>query len=324
VTSRIHNVYGVALVFAAALTGCDFDENLTVADGADDAIMVRSGSGSACPIWQCGFNAAEVHGSQVRELNLDGLANGDGVQLLEVVPGPAAAAGGYNQLDVVGDALVLRNAAGAKATGDQLIGTQLVLGRSGSKLAFVTIAGRDAVDRWADGAKAAEAYALVYTDQDGIERNVCTGDDFDARSAVALVLGGETYDLAAKTAKPAARWFTIGCAGSAAAKLSLLGYAPQAGATTVAQRQATLKMITADYCGNGHSYTVNGTPIAWENVSGSVQSGAGDVEAVWTAKGALCLDKTRISDTQVACSIPSCDAFDLSDGEWISYVPVTE
>jgi hypothetical protein len=324
VTSRIRNAYGVALVVAGALTGCDFDENLTVADGADDAIMLRSG-GSACPIWQCGFNAAEVHGSAVHELNLDGQANGDGVELIEVVPGPAAAAGGYNQLDVVGDALVLRNAAGARATGDALIGTQLVLGRGGSKLAFVTIAGRDAVDRWADGAEAAEAYALVYTDQDGIERNVCTGDDFDARSAVALVLGGETYDLDAKTAKPAARWFTIGCAGSAAAKLSLLGYAPQAGGSTVAQRQATLKMITADYCGNGHSYTVNGTPITWENVSGTVQSsGAADVEAVWTDKGALCLDKTRISGAQVACSIPSCDAFDLSDGEWISYVPVTE
>lgn len=324
-TSRIRHAYGFGAVCAALIAGCDLDENLTVNDDDSAATLARSGgTSSSCPIWQCGFNAAEVHGASIHELNLDGLANGAGLQLLTVVPNTKAAANGFTALDVVGDEFVLRNAKGQLLVGADLIGTELVIGQNGVKLASVMIAAHDNVPRWATGAAQAHAFALTYVVDGVTERNVCTGDNMLARAAVALVLGGETYDMASKTVSPGKRrWFSIACAGSAAAKLSLLGYGPQSSATSPAQRQATLKMITADYCGNGQSYTVNGTPILWENAAGTVPLAADPeaLESVWTAAGALCLDAPRIAGTQIACTLPNCGDFDLADGEWISYVP---
>ena len=86
-------------------------------------------------------------------------------------------------------------------------------------------------------------------------------------------------------------------------------------------RQATLKMITADYCGGGQSYTANGTPVVWRNRAGTVDSTdlhtPDAVEAVWTAGGALCLDTPRIAD--VTCQLPSCAGLDLEDGEWLTH-----
>ena len=80
---------------------------------------------------------------------------------------------------------------------------------------------------------------------------MCSGSLTDPLASAVTVLGGETYDDAGKTVRAdQAGWFTLACAGSAAAKMKLMGYAPQtefdgSGApSTVAQRQATLK--TAD------------------------------------------------------------------------------
>ena len=125
------------------------------------------------------------------------------------------------------------------------------------------------------------------------------------------------------------RWLTIACAGSASAKMRLFNYGPQSDfdgqghPATVAQRQATLKMITTDYCGNGTSYTANGTPLQFKDAAGTVDySGTlGALESVWTANGALCLGTTRIANTSVACNLPSCSSFDMQNGVWATYVP---
>src|SRR5690606_26718795 len=114
--------------------------------------------------------------------------------------------------------------------------------------------------------------------------DVCTGTLTDHLAGAAAGLGGEAYDLDSKTVAPKdPGWITVASAGSAAAKLRLLGYGPQSSETTPDQRQATLKMITADYCGDGTSYTENGTPVLWENVGGSVHVAgeASSVESVW-------------------------------------------
>src|SRR5690606_27578518 len=104
------------------------------------------------------------------------------------------------------------------------------------------------------------------------------------------ILGGERYDENLKMVLPdQPRWFTLACAGSAAAKMKLLGYGPQSSTTTPSQRQATVKMITADYCGDGQSYTQSGTEVHWANASGTVapepDAALGALEAVWTEDG---------------------------------------
>lgn len=283
-----------------------------------------------CPRWKCGFNSAEINGRAIRELNLDGASNSAGMRIVGFVPPPGRL--GSWSLDVAGDALIARSG-GTTLRGAQLVGAQiLVRDPSLSGLPVpVIIAGYEEIPSWAAGAPDVATYALVYADVNALlgVKNVCVGDITDALTSAATVLGGETYDLATKTVKPSPRWLTIACAGSAAAKMRLMNYGPQSnfdgtGApASVAQRQATLKMITADYCGTGQSHTQNGTRLYWENASGTVVSGGapGQVEAVWTQAGALCLGATRIADVTPACARPSCAGLSLDQGEWITHVP---
>jgi hypothetical protein len=318
---RHRNIRRLSIVGLALISGC--------AAPLDEPTSLRP---YKCPTWQCGFNSAEVNGRSIRELNLDGLANADGVRLVEFVE-PAGVAGDY-ALDVEGDALIARSTEGEVLVGAQLVGAALVVqGPLPLDLPVtITIAGYEEIPSWAEGAPPVPTYALLYPDVEAAlgDRNVCVGDLTDVLATAAVVLGGETYDLDSKSVdadRP--RWLTIGCAGSAVAKLRLLNYGPQSDfdgegePATPAQRQATLKMLTADYCGGGDSYTNNGVPLRWENQSGTAVSAgtAGALEAVWSADGALCLDEPRLAGTMVACALPSCAGFSLADGEWASYVP---
>jgi hypothetical protein len=126
-------------------------------------------------------------------------------------------------------------------------------------------------------------------------------------------------------------WFNIACAATSPAKLHLLRHT-RAGSydnrgyvsynTTVAQRQAMLKMLTADYCGTGQSFTVDGQPLNytdarhWYPLETSRTN-----EALWTDGGAKCLDVPRRalrSDVFAACgrTLPKCESLLWS---WESY-----
>lgn len=280
--------------------------------------------GYQCPNWRCGFNAAEVNGHSITALNLDGIADASGLRLVGFVPPPLRL--GYT-LDVDGDALIARK--GSKTlTGAQMIGAILLVQLPGGLVVPVTLAGHAEVPSWAEDTPPIAAYTLLYPEPQELlgVKNVCTGSLLDPLISATTILGGERYDEATKEVlADQPRWFTIACAGAATAKMKLLGYGPQSSATTPAQRQATLKMITADYCGDGESYTENGTAVLWSNESGSVSPPGdaviGEVEAVWTEAGALCLDATRIADAEVGCALPSCDGFGLEDGEWVTHLP---
>ena len=312
----------------ALLVACEVVEE--VSDEVSEDVELRGGT-ATCPTWQCGFNSAEINGRAIRELNLDGVANAAGMKIVGFLA-PAGLLGNY-KLDVAGDELIATGN-GPTLRGASLIGATILVkepGLLGLPLP-ITVLGYQEIPSWAAGAKPVATYALLYPDLGSLLglRNVCNGDLLDTLATAATVLGGETYDLASKTVqadKP--RWLTIACAGSAAAKMRLMNYGPQSDfdgeghPASVAQRQATLKMITADYCGNGTSYTANGTPLVWENAEGTVQStaDAGAIEAVWTKNGALCLGQTRIAGTQVACGLPSCSGVSLDAGEWQTNVP---
>ncbi|MCY0994068.1 ADYC domain-containing protein [Nannocystis sp. ILAH1] len=303
----------------ALAAGCDEGE-----PAGDDDIALRP---YACPTWKCGFNSAEVNGRAIRELNLDGAPNGDGMRIVGFVA-PLGLLGNYH-LTVENDALVARNPSGQTLKGLQLVGATILVQAPGL-LALpvpISVLGYQEIDSWAEGAPKVPTYALLYPDLAALLglRNVCSGNLLDTLASAATVIGGETYDLEDKTVNAGkSRWLTIACAGSAAAKMRLLGYGPQSSATTPAQRQATLKMVTADYCGGGESYTQNGTEVHWANAGGTVapESGQlGDVEAVWTEDGALCLGAPRIAGTVTDCSLPSCAGLSVGDGEWVTYTP---
>jgi len=96
-------------------------------------------------------------------------------------------------------------------------------------------------------------------------------------------------------------WFNLGCAGSALAKMALTGHTEasanaHAFSTTLAQRQTMLKMLAADYCGDGTPFTVGGQPLSWRDDAGTMKLLGQPLvlEARWTPDGAACLDKPRI------------------------------
>jgi hypothetical protein len=312
----------ISLLVVAPMSGCDETGEAEVAFRDD-----------GCTPWRCGYNTSEVNGKSLQELHLGGDPNDDGVELVGFLA-PAGVPFDW-ELDVEGDALVARGGQFGNSTlsGDQLIGSTLLLQVESNLVVPVVVADHDEVESWASNGEPVSAYALVYADLDtpSLLHGVCKGTLVDPLMASVVVLAGERYDLEDKTViADQDGWITLACAGSAAAKMALLGYGPNAelegdaAPASVAQRQATLKMITADYCGTGHSYTVDGTPLLWENQSGTVvldpEVEPGAHEAIWTANGALCLDTPRVVDPgEVSCSLPSCDGYTLDDGEWATH-----
>ncbi len=304
-------------------------------DSAADHTSTRTGSvSSTCGAWRCGFNAAEINGQSLQSLHLQGQPNEDGVKITGFIPPALGLLGGYTTLTVENDEFVAKNLLGSKIKGAQLVTGIILLELPGGLPLPVTILGYEQVPSWAEGAPPIAAYTLVSIDANSLlATNVCSGSLLNALISSVTVIGGETYDNEKKLVQAGRTgWFTLACAGSAAAKMKLMGYSPQTKfpgtnkPSTVAQRQATLKMITAAYCENGVSYTENGTPVVWNNKAGTVDSSdwhvPGEIEAVWTDKGALCYDATRIADAEVDCILPSCDDFSVADGEWVTHVAV--
>jgi hypothetical protein len=102
-------------------------------------------------------------------------------------------------------------------------------------------------------------------------------------------------------------WVNLGCAGSALAKMALTGHTEASAnastfVTTLSERQAMLKMLTADYCGDGKPFTVGGQPLNWRDDHDSMQLAALIatppqplvLESRWTEDGAACLEKPRV------------------------------
>jgi len=98
-------------------------------------------------------------------------------------------------------------------------------------------------------------------------------------------------------------WINFGCAGHTLAKLLLTRNTCQSQerrpgddeATLARARQATLKLLVADYCDIGAHFTVSGEPLVWKG--GLITDFATDpttLEARWNERGAICLQIPRL------------------------------
>ena len=150
---------------------------------------------------------------------------------------------------------------------------------------------------------------------------------------------GDRYDrsnltVTATTKDTSGNWFNIACAGNVLSKLFLNRHTDASqtpGApTTLEQRQAMLKMYTSDLCNTGQAFTKQGTPLRWQNPSGTLHNAAPaylNREALWTSTGALCLDTHRLHGSlddmagqySVACPmlVPCTDAMVAGPGWYL-------
>jgi hypothetical protein len=96
--------------------------------------------------------------------------------------------------------------------------------------------------------------------------------------------------------------FTFGCRGAALAKCVELGYRPWKSVNGVSLRnyhQACTRLIRADYCGNGKSWTANGTAInVYDRLNIQTDAANYPTDAEWTPAGARCINLARSFITQ--------------------------
>ncbi|HEU0033898.1 MAG TPA: ADYC domain-containing protein [Kofleriaceae bacterium] len=305
---------------------------------------------ATCSIWNCGSNAATVgDGIVFDELDLSGReTNAGGVRYL----GAVTRWGEPVKLDVYRDHFYAYSSwYGFWFDGANLEGTVLTLEHvpTGEKIE-VQIYRYDpqALHYWAGDAEVVPSYEMrarrPALGETKFDRQICKGDNlasdpgWNGKIYNALVYEWDRLDAARKLDTEVSRdttWFNLACAGTAMAKLHLVrhtraGSYNAAGAiaydTTQAQRTMMLKLITADYCGKGQSFTVDGTPLWYMDATGYLPrfepSTAASRESVWTAAGAACLDTPRLSiythaDIEAKCGfqIPRCDGMT----DWRSY-----
>ncbi|RKH45525.1 hypothetical protein D7X12_07690 [Corallococcus sicarius] len=130
------------------------------------------------------------------------------------------------------------------------------------------------------------------------------------------------YDLLGNRTESTAA-FTFGCDYAVIAKCYRWGYKPwldgaQDGPTTKAHWSCT-RMARADYCGNGTSYTRDGTPIRlWDDLYPTINAPpanpippAGvEFEAGWKPTGPACLSHWRWKSLDASCTSLSWPIYD--------------
>ncbi len=284
--------------------------------------LYEPGNGK-CPPNICGMNSGDLSdGGFFYDLNLDGLANDDGYSLTSVRKGSA-----LYDLEVDDGRLTATLFFGMVGSPHTLSGT----GLAGAELRLKKVSETGVVsyrslfidsvsrvtDYWArrtDGVATPkiETYKFRMQLDSGLGAYLCqNGATFvDPSSPVrampehhALVFEGERIDVETLTLAPTtnSRWFNIGCAETALAKMHLNGHTKASKSvgftSTIAERQTMLKMLTADYCGTGNSFTVSGQRLRWSDDRGTMTiapSVTKVMEARWDEHGAVCLNTPRV------------------------------
>jgi hypothetical protein len=327
VLSSTPTILGMALGLVLTLPGCDHDDPFDPSrDGIelDPDASPRSGGDWGCRT--CGYTNSPFLG----QLPLDRftVAGGPFSSQLEL----SAA------LDPTGQSYPVKVDAGqfvahgptGLVQGAGLVGWSLVFTDEHGEQR-VTITAFAVHPDWVGG-DPIFTYGLAHADPlspDGTYVNVCPGLSPDETTVV--LLNDELYDMATKEVTPDQwGWVTMACRGHALAKLALLGYGRyDAYQSTPPQRQAALKAITADYCGDGTSFTVVGQPLEWADELGNFRvsdlSPDSVVEARWSEDGAVCLNAPRLvprAEVEAQCSLPWCDDdLELDGARWLTALP---
>jgi len=145
-------------------------------------------------------------------------------------------------------------------------------------------------------------YDVSYQTDGGWQRLCGNESNGDPVAAVALA-GTWDYSEGTKTGGswiPSSTVFTFGCRHTALAKCVEMGYKPWSsyqGESLRNYHQACTRLIRADYCGNGRSWTLDGRMIDLYDALGvQKDTERWTFEAEWTDSGARCLSGMRVID----------------------------
>jgi uncharacterized protein YjbI with pentapeptide repeats len=132
---------------------------------------------------------------------------------------------------------------------------------------------------------------------------LCDTDSSGAPLSAIALAGTWDYSEGTNTGgswTPSSTTFTFGCRMTAVAKCVEAGYKPWAsyqGESLRNYHQACTRLIRADYCGNGRSWTLDGRMInVYDALGVQKDTERWTFEAEWTGSGARCLSGMRVID----------------------------
>jgi hypothetical protein len=313
----------VMIVAAAGTTGaCTIDGGGRLDHAAAAGAI---GTGGPCPDQVCGENSSvvdSVHFRELRfhELNLHGIPNAQGLSI-STTDGIAKIFHGDTPYDLhVRDGRIIGVGDTTMLGGKALVGATIPI--SSEKARFnIMIRGVRQVSYAVGDSGTVDAYVLEAHGEDGSVANLC--DDPDLAQLVAaqggegsayaaqellgmqvsevLVFEGDRVDATTMTTSPDDAvddsWINLGCASHTLAKMLLTRNTVHSQRTQMRrweQRQATLKMLVADYCGGGIPFTVPGQSLVWQGDLVAYVRTARELEARWNENGATCLHVPRL------------------------------
>lgn len=320
------------LCFAALiLAGCVVDERVEVTTQA----QLGDDDDDKCNDLVCPGNSDLLGLLGPYELDGTGVQlNSRGFRLAKVTKGFGLGAETLADFQVIGAKPVAHNANGVTLAGPNLIGVTLHMEhQSGGIFKFVIEDYlSNGVPFYAGGASQIDGFYIRYTEPDSdVRKELCPYAELDLGLEGTWAVFWKGDRIEPKSGQIFASnvgvgpWFNLSCAGQADVKMLR---EKQGGAVNplgpVKQRQATLNMFTASYCGpGGGRFTQLGELIQWSNLAGTSQIDVGTTpaamavptyEAIWKSSGAVCLNLPRLWErNDVVCTnghpvIPYCTA----------------
>jgi hypothetical protein len=155
------------------------------------------------------------------------------------------------------------------------------------------------------------AYTVYASTDDGPQPLCGYEDDGSVRQALA-VPGTWNVTTGAWTDGGTSGQFSFACRHNSVAKCVEFGYKSWLGFED--QHHACVRMLRADYCGDGTPHTITGTPInLYDDVGVQQDTADWPVDAEWTPDGALCVNHNR-GGAQPSCYAAkysaTCGTFD--------------
>jgi hypothetical protein len=217
--------------------------------------------------------------------------------LTALAVGAAVAAEPSATIAVEGTAFVVRLPEGGSLAQEDLVGAELDVADEAGRPLTVRIDGfaRDPQDP----AGEVVLYRMTTPDGTGGWRELCNPDPAGERWA--FPLAGTWAADGRHSASPDG--LTVTCSSGGIGKCVRFGYKPWQslpdGTSLWDHHQACVRMLRADYCGDGEPNTRDGTPIDMYDPAGIQKDEPGpgmSFEAGWDKDGAVCVARPRIPE----------------------------
>jgi ADYC domain len=296
------SVIRLSLLSCLALSGCVMEEFDDIDDSGEEEWAEGEEEIGETEQAVLSTNGMSVNGMSVNGMSVNGMSvNGMSVNGMSV-----------NGMSVNGSQLVGVKSNGVPVSGTGFVGALMTGNLSNGGTITMRI---DAAQTLPAPNSDVWAYRVSYALAGGVWAPLC-----GSSTTLAIPLAG-TWNLA-QGVPGGGSWsasstsFTFGCRGAALAKCVELGYKPWKTLNGVLLRnhhQSCVRMIRADYCGDGKSWTTDGNVInVYDNLG--IQTDASStmkIDAEWIPSGARCIHIMRdFQDKR-----PSCEVTKKSQGD---------